>query len=214
MNYAHNKHYLDRYLRFIASRQSSDGYVERHHIYPRSMFPQLADDPKNLIALTAREHFIAHWMLHKAFGEQMTQAFMYMRSACDDHERYWNLNAKAYEELRIAFGKAMSKAKLGVKLSDQARGNMSESKMGVPLSESHRLAIGAGNTGRVVSQETRQRISAAKKRVTPNRVVTDSYRVLMQRPKTKSACSCCGKLVAVNMLNRWHNDNCKSLAIA
>jgi len=207
MNYECNKHHLERYLRFISSRKPSAGYVERHHIYPRSMFPQLADDPGNLIPLTAREHFLAHWMLHKVYGGAMTNAFMYMKTG--DPNRYWNLNSRSYTQLREALGRFWSEKKTGTKMSEQARANMSAGRTGIPLSDSHRKAISAGNTGGKRSTETCQKISDAKRGVTPNRVVTDSYRALMQRPKPKLACSCCGKLVAANMLDRWHNDNCK-----
>jgi hypothetical protein len=39
------------------------GYVERHHIVPRSLGG--GDDPDNLVELTAREHFLCHWLLVK-----------------------------------------------------------------------------------------------------------------------------------------------------
>lgn len=207
MNYENNPHYLNRYFKFIRSRTPVAGYVEAHHIYPRSMFPQLADDPNNIIRLTAREHFIAHWMLHKAFGGKMTQAFMYMKTGAS--QRYWNLNSKSYETLRAEFGRFWSERKLGKKLSEATRKAMSLGRTGKVLSESHRNAIGAGNKGRCVTDETRQRISLSKAWVTPNRKVSDSYRALMQRPKKKAACAKCGQLVAVNLIDRWHNDNCK-----
>lgn len=212
MNYAVNNHHFNRYMRFIKSRGDNNGYVERHHIYPRSMFPQLADEPSNLIRLTAREHFIAHWMLHKAFGRKMTQAFMYMRAGSPN--RYWSLNSRSFQKLREEFGRIWSKEKTGKKMTDATRKNMSVSKIGVQLSKMHRENIGIGNTGRNVSEETRLKISEAKKGITPNRPMTDSYRSLLQRPKEKSVCACCGKLVAINMLNRWHNDNCKEKEFA
>lgn len=212
MNYEANDHHWKRYLRFIGSRNKSSGYVERHHIYPRSMFPQKANDSDNIIALTAREHFIAHWMLHKAFGGKMTQAFMYMKAG--DTNRYWNLNSRSYKQLREEFGRIWSEKKTGKKMSDEARRNMSIGRTGIPLSEAHRANIGAGNKGKVVSQETCKRISEARKGITPNRPMTDSYRALLQRPKAKAACACCGQLVAVNVINRWHNDNCKQKAFA
>lgn len=208
MNYKVNDHYWRRYLRFIASREPLPvGYAETHHIYPRSLFPQLANDPKNLIRLTAREHFIAHWILHKAFGGKMTMAFMYMKAGADG--RYWNLNSKSYETLRVEFGAIWSDAKTGKKLSAEHRAAMSAGRTGKPLSQDHREAIRLGNQGKVVSPETCQKISEAKRGKTPNRVMTDSYRALLQRPKKKEPCKCCGKLVAINMINRWHNDNCK-----
>lgn len=212
MNYEVNSFQWKRYLRFIRSRQPSSGYVERHHIYPRSMFPQKANDADNIIALTAREHFIAHWMLHKAFGGQMSQAFAYMQAQSDDHQRYWRLNSTSYAQLREAFSKAMSVAKMGKPNSEETKRKMSAAKTGVALSEQHRMAIGAGNTGRIVTDETRQRISEAKKgKALPP--FSDEHRAKLSVPKAKAVCRCCGKEVAINMIDRWHNDNCK-LAIA
>jgi hypothetical protein len=40
-----------------------DGYCERHHILPRSMGG--SDDQANIVKLTYREHFLAHWLLTK-----------------------------------------------------------------------------------------------------------------------------------------------------
>lgn len=212
MNYQVNEHHWRRYLRFIRSRGASEGYAERHHIYPRSLFPQLADDPSNILSLTAREHFIAHWMLHKAFGGKMTNAFMYMKSGVQP--RYWNLNSRSYQILREEFGRIWSERKTGKKMSDEARRNMSLGRMGKPLSESHKAKISAGNKGKTVSEETCRRISEGRKGITPDRPMTDSYRALLQRPKQKVACECCGELVAAHLVNRWHNANCKHKEIS
>ena len=40
-----------------------DTYTETHHIIPRSLGG--TDDINNLVELTAREHFICHWLLTK-----------------------------------------------------------------------------------------------------------------------------------------------------
>ena len=85
----HNKHYLDRYLKFISSRNlrsiPADIYTENHHICPKAkdMFPEyknLKEFKWNSIILTAREHFIAHWMLWKAFGGSQVHAFWLLGS--------------------------------------------------------------------------------------------------------------------------------------
>ena len=48
------------------NRELIDGtYYEVHHILPRCMFGK--DVPENKVALTYREHFIAHWLLHKIY---------------------------------------------------------------------------------------------------------------------------------------------------
>lgn len=43
------------------SRGRPAGYAEKHHVLPKSMGG--GDEPSNLVWLTAREHFLAHWML-------------------------------------------------------------------------------------------------------------------------------------------------------
>ena len=55
-----------RYARLIETakqRAVPAGYVERHHVVPRSQGG--SDDPANLVYLTAREHFLAHWLLYR-----------------------------------------------------------------------------------------------------------------------------------------------------
>lgn len=42
-----------------------DGYIERHHVLPKCVGG--ADDDENMVALTAREHFICHWLLVKMY---------------------------------------------------------------------------------------------------------------------------------------------------
>ena len=61
-------HHYRRYLKFIEAlkHQKLSGYSEVHHVVPRSLGG--SDDADNLIRLTARQHYVAHWMLWKAIG--------------------------------------------------------------------------------------------------------------------------------------------------
>jgi hypothetical protein len=73
--------YKKHYELLINSRKERiiiDGeYYEKHHIVPKSMGG--GDDPNNLIYLTAREHFIAHWLLWRIYrNEKMAFAFYAM----------------------------------------------------------------------------------------------------------------------------------------
>jgi len=45
------------------SRPKPDCYTGKHHIIPKSFGG--SNKPKNLVVLTAREHFICHWLLTK-----------------------------------------------------------------------------------------------------------------------------------------------------
>ena len=43
------------------------GYYERHHIQPKSLGGN--NKKENLVKLTAREHFICHWLLVKMYNK-------------------------------------------------------------------------------------------------------------------------------------------------
>lgn len=99
----------DRYQRFIAAkveRPRPQGYVERHHIVPVSMGG--SDHPSNLIYLTAREHFLAHWMLWKAYRNRaMAAAFSSMRCLSNINlKRDFRMTSRAFESARIATSEA------------------------------------------------------------------------------------------------------------
>lgn len=61
------------YFQIISYRKQNpltkeDGYIEYHHIIPRSLGG--SDDESNLVALTAREHYIVHVLLYKIFKKR------------------------------------------------------------------------------------------------------------------------------------------------
>lgn len=64
-----NNHYLKRYLTFLnyyaKQKLPEDGCIEKHHILPVSLFPEFKKNKDNIIKLSARQHFLAHWMLAK-----------------------------------------------------------------------------------------------------------------------------------------------------
>lgn len=103
----HNPHYLKRYLRFISAVQNTaddDMLYESHHICPKAsdLFPEYAsfrENPWNKIILTARQHFIAHWILAKAYGGSQIYAFWSMttRQSRNSSKREYNISSRIYE---------------------------------------------------------------------------------------------------------------------
>lgn len=61
----YNKLYID--LITHAQQNPFVGYTEDHHIQPRCLGG--SDDPANMVTLSARQHFIAHWVLTKIHTE-------------------------------------------------------------------------------------------------------------------------------------------------
>jgi hypothetical protein len=87
------------------------GYFEKHHIQPKSLGG--TNDKENLVKLTAREHFICHWLLVKMYDKgtiernKMLCALWRMQGINENHKRY--INSHVYEKLRIEFAEAISK---------------------------------------------------------------------------------------------------------
>jgi hypothetical protein len=109
-------HYLKRYLKFIEACTNAtlpDGeYTEHHHICPSSMFPEYRNlrlNPWNDAVLSARQHFIAHWMLAKAVNTRgMWYALKVLTKASNKYqqERYTTITGAAIA--RVNHAKALS----------------------------------------------------------------------------------------------------------
>ena len=104
-----NDVHYQRYIRFIEERKQlgrptgvlkCKGY-EVHHIVPRVYIPKECErDRENLIALTPREHYIAHLILWKTFGREMINAFYFFIYKRDMENI---LTSRQYESLRKDF---------------------------------------------------------------------------------------------------------------
>ena len=89
-----------------AKNRPINGYVERHHIIPRSLGG--SDNKENLVDLTAREHFICHWLLTKMYtGEsksKMVYALNGMKRSNKFAQRYeTKITSRVYENLKKEF---------------------------------------------------------------------------------------------------------------
>ena len=114
MNY--KLHYNKLILK--AKNRILDEYKEMHHIIPRCLGGTDAKD--NLIALTAREHFIAHLLLLKIYPHQysLIKAVNMMCVQGTTHHRSMN---RMYGWLREKFAKEMSRSQTGEKNSQFGR---------------------------------------------------------------------------------------------
>jgi len=91
-------------------------YTERHHIIPQSLGG--SNDKDNLVDLTAREHFICHWLLIKMTeGEhrgKMLYALQGMKAENKYQQRYSSaITSRVYERYRIEHAKNHSERMKG-----------------------------------------------------------------------------------------------------
>lgn len=102
--------YLDRYLKFIYFYKNVDVLEdkERHHILPKSLYPEFDKCDWNRVNLPYRAHFIAHWMLAKALGGKMWYAFLGMANKNTKNGRLEKYNSTLYEKAKKEFSKQHS----------------------------------------------------------------------------------------------------------
>ena len=71
--------YKKLYFTIIRNRRNNplpaDEYGENHHIKPKSFGVEKLDDEKNLVRLSAREHFIVHFLLYKIYKQRVKNVF-------------------------------------------------------------------------------------------------------------------------------------------
>jgi hypothetical protein len=194
-----------------AKNRTINEYTEKHHIIPKSLKGNNSKD--NLVNLTAREHFICHMLLVKmTTGKEKTKMSYAIWRLCNSNN--YNINSHTYQALREKHSKFISEQKTGVKrkpFSDQARKNMSEGQKGKKMN----FTPEGVEARRLGSLKLRGRPSWIKGKKNPYteetlKKLSESFSRRMKGvPKKKSPCNHCGKLFAPNMLNRYHNDNCK-----
>jgi len=114
-----------------AAQRITEGYTELHHIIPQSMGG--SNDKENLVELTAREHFICHWLLIKMTeGEdrsKMLYALNGMKAENKYQQRYHTkITSRVYEKYRIEHAENHSK---------RMKGRTAWNK-GIPQSEEHK----------------------------------------------------------------------------
>jgi hypothetical protein len=103
----------------FAKHRITEDYTEKHHILPKSLGG--SDKITNLVYLTAREHFICHWLLTKIYPEgeehwKMINAFRMMRAENPKQKRYaTNITARVYSNLKEEYSKLQSQRYIGEK---------------------------------------------------------------------------------------------------
>ena len=112
-------------IRKAVGRGYVDGYSELHHIVPK--FAGGDNSKQNLVRLTAREHYIAHWLLYKIHRTKEAFFSWHCMSMDRDGNRY---TSHTFSYSRAAWAKHMSEVNKGRKHSEETKVKISESKLG------------------------------------------------------------------------------------
>lgn len=148
----------EKWYQLITSRGQTrqlDTYTEKHHILPESLGG--LDTPENLTILTAREHFICHWLLTKIYkdGEshwKMLNAIRIMRAENKNQQRYkTKITSRVYSNLKEEYSRLQS-----IKVAGSGNG-----MYGKNHTNETKKAIGDANRGRIQPIEEKIKQKAA-----------------------------------------------------
>lgn len=211
-----------------AKQRVIKGYKERHHIVPRCIGG--SNDKDNIVELTAREHFLCHWLLHEMHPDNpgLFYAFSMMSIIPKENGNRYKPSSRIYEYCRMKMKeKIMSeetKAKIsnshkGKILSQEHKDKLSIAKIGKPgankgrqFSESHRnnisnSRIGEKNWryGKKHSEETKNKMRKPKSNEAKNKMSESA------KYRNKVECPYCKKVGQYNAMQRWHFNHCKDI---
>lgn len=220
--------YTRWYYQIIRRAQSriiaSKFYTETHHIIPKSLGG--SDKTENLVRLTAREHFVCHWLLTKMVDGEWQKKMVYackrmMHSKNSCQHRY-KISSRIYENLKTQLNAALKNRHFTnewkEKLKQAARRRADSED--VAAKEIRRKTMIAANKSR--KGEKRLATTGEKNPMYGVRMVgrnnhffgkqhTEETLAKLKVAKPKFQCCHCNSIVGgKSNFQRWHGDNCKS----
>ena len=145
---------------------SHDVYTEKHHVIPRSFGGD--NSISNLVVLTAREHFIAHWLLTKMVTEtkqkyQMWNAFSCMLYRENPGQQRYKVSSRLFQNIKTAGAKIKGERLKGENNPMFGRRGELSPFFNKPKSEEQKQKQRESQLGRKRTEEQRAKQSATTK---------------------------------------------------
>jgi hypothetical protein len=220
----HNKYSLwyENLVERAKSRILENSYTENHHIIPKSWGG--SNSKKNLVQLTAREHYIAHLLLWKIdaptdYHIKMSHAFnamCIMKDSSLHNKPKYKINSRIFEKLKLERHiYYTTDPKVQERLKRVAREVGSR-----PKGENFKRLTGDrfrnrtdtrgelnGMFGRKHSPESIQKMKEALKTRVVKKETTEKWKATVE--KNKQPCEYCRKICSLTAYKRFHGINCK-----
>lgn len=136
-------------------RKICTAYYEFHHILPKSLFPQFSKINKNIVPLTAREHFICHKLLCHIYPSR-SMAYALLR-LCHTKTGKLVVSASEYNRIKMINGYYSAITLAGHPISQSTRDKISKT-----LKHNYATGIMKGHIPEF-TQEDKNRISTTLK---------------------------------------------------
>lgn len=117
----YKKHYVNLIQSRIHRTTKTDVYYEKHHIIPKCWGG--TNSKKNIIHLTAREHYVAHWLLYRMRPNSTGTALAFWKMTFPGgkflEKREYTISSRMYAEAKEAMAEANRKLNTGKKVKPQ-----------------------------------------------------------------------------------------------
>jgi hypothetical protein len=202
-----------------ARNRTLQGYYEKHHVIPRCIDVK----SKEIVNLTAREHFIIHKLLCEIYpgNHKLIHAYWLManKAQSGNQQRDYNVSSKEYQKLKEQIRDIKSVTMKGNTFS---KGN-------IPWNKNKSVGL-FGDDNPAKRLEVRKKISDAltgrqlekkqcpycNKKGWPSNMYRWHFDYCKLNPDKiirpdLETCNKCGIITTKTNIIRWHNSNCKTL---
>ena len=169
-----------------AKTRKLEGYKEKHHIIPRCIGG--GNEKSNSVELTAREHFLCHWLLHEIYPDnsKLFYAFSMMCNVVPNEKIVRHKpSSKIYEYLKKkrSYFLIGNKNHLGKNHTEETKNKIRQNSLKLKHTEESKIKIGYsisgeknGNYGREFSDEHKNKIGIASRNRSKesNKKISDS----------------------------------------
>ena len=168
------------YNRIIERRKNHplDGHVEKHHIIPKSLGG--SNKKSNLVALSAREHFICHRLLVKmTIGKdkmKMSFALRNLKNRENKYQQRYKIGSRTYAAIILGTRNNISKYLVGE--NNPYYGKKHSEEVRKKMRAKRSLQVMPTRKGKLYSEETLQRWREGNKKQ-----FEDPYQIELRRTK-------------------------------
>lgn len=205
-------------------------YKERHHIIPKCCGGD--NSSKNMVHLTARQHYLAHWLLYKMYKTSSLVYAWHCMSRIGVGQTDRKLNSHLFEYCKKERKKHLSKQYKGTgnnfygkQHSDATKQKLSEIHSGKVYKSEEQIKQWVESVAKnPKSIEHRNKIGRKGFMMLQNIHTNEVVRVLYSDDRCKSSewvnprklkseqkykCAYCDMTTTASNLSRWHNEKCK-----
>jgi hypothetical protein len=189
----------------LTSTPSTGPILEKHHIVPKSIVPN-----NNLVALTPREHYIAHLLLIKCVNPKYRAKMLYAITAMKMRtSKDIKINSRVFEKLKIEANISRSAALKGRTHSQEAREKIKAKRALQVFSAETKAKMSAGRKGKKKSADAIEKVRQAH--LGSKRSEETKQRLRESRKSyPRVTCEYCNTTMLTAHYNRWHGKYCLS----